>query len=67
MTSLTPVSPLYPINDTNPPPRKRQRDEGKEMNEELSNDEEETQYSPAGGGQATSVRRLWILSSKSCS
>ena len=49
MTSSTPVSPLYPINDTNPPPRKRQRDEGKEMNEELSNDEEETQYSPAGG------------------
>ena len=49
MTSSTPVSPLYPFNNTNPPPRKRQRGEGNEVSKELSDVEpEELIYSPAG-------------------
>ena len=49
MTSSTPVSPLYPFNNTNPPPRKRQRGEGNEVSQELSDVEpEELIYSPAG-------------------
>ncbi len=51
MTSSTPVRPLYPFSDSNPPPGKRQRVEGKQVDEELSDDELENQsiYVPAGG------------------
>ncbi len=52
MTSPTPVRPLYPFVDEDPPPRKRQKKgEGKDV-EELSDDHEPDIYSPAGGSEA---------------
>ena len=52
MTSPTPVRPLYPFVDEDPPPRKRQKKgEGKDV-EELSDDHEPDMYSPAGGSEA---------------
>ncbi len=54
MTSSTPVRPLYPLNETSPPPRKRRKNEGEQTDEELSNEEFEndrndSSYEPMGG------------------
>ena len=58
MTSSTPVRPLFPFIDANPPPRKRQKKGEGKNEEELSADDWPEDYSPTGGSGAEEVDEM---------